>query len=96
MIYKNLNYKKMKGSHILIVSCGYCKTDIVKYQKVGRGNLLRLHIGRVIKGSIDFTKNLNCPNCGMELGQKITIDSANEAAYRMIRSAFNTRELDGV
>lgn len=94
MIYKNLNCRKVKGSHILIVSCGHCKTDIVKYQKQGRGNLLRLHIDRVIEGSIDFSQNLNCPNCGEELGIKINLKRKNKQAYKMIRSAFNTREVN--
>ncbi len=93
MKYKNPNYRKVRGSHILIVSCGHCKTDIVKYQKKGRGNLLRLHIDRVIKGSIDFTKKLNCPECGEKLGIKVNLKRKNKKAYRMIRSVFNTREV---
>lgn len=28
----NPNYRKVKGSYMLMVSCGYCKTDIAKYQ----------------------------------------------------------------
>lgn len=94
MIYKNPNYIKIRGSHILIVSCGYCKTDIVKYQKVGRGNLLRMHISRIIETSAKMSKNLNCPNCGEKLGTKITLKGSNKKAYRMIRSTYNTRELD--
>lgn len=94
MIYKNPNYRKIRGSHILIVSCGYCKTDIVKYQKVGRGNLLRMHIDRIIKSSVKMSKNLICPNCGKKLGTKIRLKKKNKEAYRMIRSTFNTREID--
>ena len=94
MIYKNLNYKKIRGSHILIVSCGYCKTDVVKYQKVGRGNLLRMHINRVIRSSSKMTKNLTCPNCDEKLGTKIRLKGSNKEAYRMLRSTYNTREID--
>lgn len=94
MIYKNPNYRKIRGSHILIVSCGYCKTDIVKYQKVGRGNLLRMHINRVIESSTKFSKHLTCPNCGETLGTRIRLKEKNKEAYRMIRSAYNTRETD--
>lgn len=94
MNYKNPNYRKVKGSHILIVSCGHCKTDIVKYQKKGRGNLLRLHIDRIIEGSIDFSKNLNCPKCEARLGIKVNLKKKNKKAYKMIRSVFNTREVD--
>ena len=94
MIYKNLNYKKIRGSHILIVSCGYCKTDVVKYQKVGRGNLLRMHIARIIESSAKMSKSLTCPNCGEKLGTKINLKGKNKEAYRMIRSTYNTREID--
>lgn len=94
MIYKNPNYRKIRGSHILMVSCGYCKTDIVKYQKVGRGNLLRMHINRIIETSAKMSKNLICPNCGGKLGTKITLKENNKKAYRMIRSTYNTREID--
>ncbi|HHX59430.1 MAG TPA: hypothetical protein GX707_01635 [Epulopiscium sp.] len=69
MIYKNANYKRIKNSHILLVSCGLCKTEIVHYQKVGKGNILRMYLGRIIQGSIDFSKNLICPKCGNELGR---------------------------
>ncbi len=84
----------MKGSYLLLVSCGYCKTNIVKYQKVGKGNLLKMHIDRIIKGSIDFSKDLICPNCGKELGRKITLKKENKEVYKMKRSAFNTKKID--
>lgn len=94
MIYSNPNYKKMRGSHILIVSCGYCKTEVAKYQKVGRGSLLRMYINRIIKSSVKMSKHLTCPNCGEKLGTKITLKRKNKEAYRMIRSAYNTREIN--
>lgn len=93
--YQNPYYRKVKKSHILIVSCGYCKTDITRYQKVGRGNLLRMHIDRIIEGNVDFSndqKALTCPNCSEQLGTKATLKRKNKQVYRMIRSAFNTRE----
>jgi len=95
LIYKNPYCKKAKGSHILIVSCGYCKRDIAKYQKVGKGNLLRMHIDRIIEGSIDFSKKhrvLYCPNCNRRLGTKINLKRKNKDVYRMIRSTFNARQ----
>ena len=41
-IYKNPNCKKIRGSHILEVSCAYCKSYIAKYQKVGESNIVKL------------------------------------------------------
>ena len=64
--YKNPYCKNVKGSHLLIVSCGHCQTEIAKYQKEGRGNLLEMYNERIIEGNIDFSKNhtaLFCPNC---------------------------------
>lgn len=95
-IYKNLNCKKIKGSHLLVISCGYCKTDIVKYQKKGKGNVLRLHIDRITKGTIDFSKGspkcLTCPECQERLGTKVK-SNKNKEVYKMIRSTFNTKEV---
>lgn len=92
MKYKNPNYKKIRGSHILIVSCGNCKTDIAKYQKLGRGNLLRMHIERIIKCSLDYPKQLICPNCGKHLASKISIKKSGKESYKMNRSTYNVRE----
>ena len=92
MIYKNTNIKKIKNSHILIVSCGHCKADIVKYQKKGKGTLLRLYLNRITAGTIDFSKNLICPKYNNKIGDMITLKNKNKKAYKMIRSAYNTRE----
>lgn len=95
MIYKNPNFRKTRGAHILFVSCGFCKKEIAKYQKVGRGNLLRMKINRIIESSVDLSKEegrLSCPNCGSHLGSRMTLRGTNDQAFRMIRSAFNTRE----
>lgn len=95
MVYKNPFCKKIRGSHILIVSCGFCKQDIAKYQKLGRGNLLRMHIDRIIKGAVDFGKKpkaLICPNCGEQLANRIFHKRKRKDVYRMIRARFNTRE----
>ncbi|NLX61898.1 MAG: hypothetical protein GXZ06_05180 [Tissierellia bacterium] len=95
MLYKNPYCRKMKNSFIMIVSCGYCKTDIARYQKVGRGNLLRMHIDRIIEGNIDFSKQpkaLLCPNCKEQLGTRITLKREKKEVYKMLRSTFNTRE----
>lgn len=95
LIYKNPKFRKVRGSHILLISCGYCKTDIAKYQKVGKGNLLRMKINRIIESSVDLSKDegrLVCPNCGGHLGTRMILKGSNNQAFRMIRSAFNTRE----
>lgn len=93
MNYQNPNYRKIKGSYILLVSCGHCKTEIVKYQKLGKGNVLRMYIDRIIEGNIRFCGDLICPNCGKILGTKVTLKKGNKEFYKMIRSTFNTKKL---
>jgi len=96
LLYKNPYCKKVKGSFLLIVSCGHCKTDIAKYQKVGRGNLLRMYIDRIIEGAVDFSKHkgaLLCPNCNEQLATRTTLKRKKKEVYIMIRGAFNTRKV---
>lgn len=78
----------------MLVSCGYCKTDIAKYQKMGKGNLLRLHIERIIKGPKRYGQDLECSSCGRVLGHRVILEKENEIFYKMIRSTFNTKLLD--
>lgn len=98
MKYENPLFRKVRGSHLLMISCGYCKTDLLKYQKKGKGNVLRLHVSRIIEGDIDFSKgfskNLKCISCGKKMGTMVKLKKKNKAVYKMVRSTFNTREID--
>ena len=89
----NPRSKKVKGSHLLMVSCGFCQTDIAKYQKLGKGNVLRMYLDRILESSVDFSKELLCPNCGKRLGTRVSLKKKNKEAYKMIRSRFHTRKL---
>lgn len=96
MIYENPDYKKARGGYIILVSCGYCKTDIAEYQKVGNGRLLRMYADRIIKSSVDLSKNhevLFCPNCNKQLATRVMLKRKNKEAYIMIRSTFNTGKI---
>lgn len=80
----------------MMVSCGYCKADLAEYQKVGKGNLLRMKVERIVESNFDLSKHegiLKCPSCSKEIGTRIQYDGDKEA-YRMIRGANNTRRLD--
>ena len=92
-IKKNLNCRKVKGSHLLMISCGYCKYDLAIYQKHGRGNLLRMHLERIVESSFKFEKILECPHCQAVLATKIQSKTSKKEMYRMKRSTFNTKEL---
>ena len=52
-----------------------------------------MYIDRIIKGPVDFSKQLICPDCGIQLGVKITLKNEKKEVYKMIRSSFNTREV---
>jgi hypothetical protein len=96
LIYHNPHYRKVKGSYTLLICCGHCKSDIAVYQKVGKGNLLRMHIDRVVKSSVDLSEKpgaLLCPNCNEQLGTKVTLKRKNKEVYIMTRGAFNTKML---
>ncbi len=97
MIYKNPDYRRIRGSRLLLVSCGHCKSEVALYQKVGRGGLLRMYVDRIVKSSVDLSKEpaaLFCPDCQAQLAVRTTLKRRKKEAYRMIRAAFNTREVD--
>lgn len=94
MKYKNPYYKKTKKAYELIISCGHCKEEVIIYEKVGKGGLLKMYLNRIIESNTELNtsiKVLSCHNCGIELGVLGKIKSENEYIYNMIRSSFNTR-----
>jgi uncharacterized protein YbaR (Trm112 family) len=94
LIHRNPYYKRIRGSHIIIVCCAYCKTDIAMYQKVSKGNLLRMYLRRIIKSSVNLSEKpgaLFCPGCNEHLATRITLKRRNKEAYVMVRGAFNSR-----
>lgn len=52
---ENPYQKKIKKSFLLDLCCGQCKEDFAIYQKVGRGNVLRMHVPRIIECAVDLT-----------------------------------------
>lgn len=95
MKYKNSNYKKIRGSFIMIVSCGHCKTDLARYQKLGRGGLINMYVDRIIESEFDTRsedRGLMCSNCGEQIASRMVLKNENVEAYKMMRSTFHTRE----
>jgi len=93
-IYKNPNYKKIRGSHILEVSCAYCKCLIARYQKVGESTLVKMYNERIVEGTIDFSKYhgaLFCPSCGERIATRYVTKMDKKEAYRLTPSAFNKK-----
>ena len=96
MIYENPNHRRVKGSRLLLITCGYCKKEIAHYQKVGKGNLLRMYVPRIVRSAVDLSKkpgSLSCPKCKKQLATRVTLRRKGKDAYVMKRSAFNSAEL---
>ena len=95
-IYKNPNCKKVRGSHVLEVSCGYCKCFIALYRKVGESNFVKMYNDRIIEGSIDFSKYhgvILCPECNERIATRYITKVDKKEAYRLIPSAFNKKKI---
>ena len=93
-IYKNPNCKKVRGSHILLVFCAYCKHFIARYQKVGESNFVKMYNERIVEGAIDFSLYhgaLYCPGCGERIATRYTTRMDKKEAYRFMPSAVNVK-----
>ena len=94
-VYKNPNCKKVRGSHVLEVSCAHCKCFIANYQKVGESIFVRMYNDRIIDGSIDFSRlhgALFCPGCGERIATRYITKMEKKEAYRFVPSAFKKKK----
>jgi len=72
-VIANPNCKKIRGSHILQVSCAHCKTFIANYQKVGNSNFVKMYNDRIIDGILDFSQYhgaIFCPTCNERIATR--------------------------
>ena len=94
MKYQNKNAVNVRNSFEMIISCGPCKKDLMRYQKQGVGNLLRIHLPRILESEVDINTidSLICPKCNKHLGDVIDID--NHKAIRVRRGYVHTRRSD--
>jgi len=95
-IFQNPNSKKVRGSHILEISCAFCGCFIALYQKVGESNLVKMYNERIIDGTIDFSLvhgALFCPQCGERIATKYVTKIDKKEAYRLVPSAFHKKKI---
>ena len=95
-VYKNQNCKKVRGSHVLEITCAYCKYYIAKYRKVGESNFVKMYNDRIIEGTIDFSQYhgaLFCPSCGKRIATRYITKMDKKEACRLVPSAFNKRKI---
>jgi len=96
-IYKNPNCKKVRGSHILEVTCAYCGYFIAHYQKVGESNFVKMYNDRILEGSLDFSEYhgaLFCPGCGERIATLYITKMDKKEAYRLVPSAFHKKKVN--
>lgn len=94
MNYKNPNHKKSKNTFPLKVSCGSCKTEILIYEKGGKGNLIKLQAHRIIESEFNLqTQNghLKCIKCKEVLANRGLY--RNKLTYFIIRGKINSKSL---
>ena len=93
-IFKNPNCRKIRGSHILEVSCAYCKCFIANYQKVGESGFVKMYNERIINGTLDFSQYhgaVFCPNCNERIATRYVTKMDKKEAYRLVPSAFHAK-----
>jgi uncharacterized protein YlaI len=95
-IIPNPNCKKVRGSHILAVSCANCKNFIAHYQKVGESNFVKMYNERIIDGVLDFSKHhgaIFCPNCKERIATRYITKMDKKEAYRLVPSRFQKKKV---
>jgi len=94
--YPNSNHKKVRGSHVLAVTCAYCGAFIAHYQKVGESNFVKMYNERIIDGAVDFSAYhgaIFCPDCGERIATRYMTKMDKKEAYRLVPSAFHKRKV---
>lgn len=95
-IYKNPNCKKIRGSHLLKVSCAHCGYFIANYQKVGESNFVKMYNDRIVEGSLDFScyhGEIFCPNCKERIATRYMTKMDKKETYRFVPSAFHKKKI---
>lgn len=95
MKYKNPSYRKGKNTFTLEVVCGHCKTTILRYEKSGKGNLIKLQEHRIIESTFDLNtqeNHLYCPICKEQLANKGSYNG--RLTYLVIRGKINSKNLN--
>ncbi len=95
-VYRNLDCRKVRKSHLLKIDCAYCSTFIAVYQKVGNSNLVKMYYDRIVESSVNLNKDLGaifCPNCNNQIATRYVTKIGREQAYRLKPSAFHKKKI---
>jgi len=95
-IYPNPNSKKVRGSHILAVSCAHCKAFVAHYRKVGESNFVKMYHERIIDCTADLSKYhgaIFCPDCNERIATRYITKSDKKEAFRLVPSSFHKKKV---
>ena len=96
-VYLNPRARKVRGSHLLLISCARCSHPIATYRKVGESNLVKMFSDRIVDGTVDFSLDpgaVFCPGCQMRVATRYTTRAEEKTAYRLVPSAFHRRKVN--
>ncbi len=104
---KNDRYRAARGgeAHLLDISCTRCSSTVIKYQKDGKGNLVRCYLNRIMYPEslekLQYSFNisnyrdlpaLSCPECKSVIGTVMVYDDGR-IAYRLQRGNFTKKRI---
>lgn len=95
MKYKNPKMRKIKNTRPLLVSCSLCGSELLTYQKGGKGNLIKIQFPRIVESNVildEEEKGFFCPGCREQLGS--LRDYRGNPTYYLIRGLTRTKELN--
>jgi hypothetical protein len=84
------------ASHTIDIICVECRAFIVRYQKKGSGQLIKLYLDRIIKPG--YFSRLNSISKKIDLPKLVCTDCGNRVGlpheggtYRMIKGSFRKK-----
>ncbi len=96
-VYVNQNCKKVRNSHVLEITCAYCKSFIANYKKIGNSNLVKMYEERIIDSIVDLNEYhgaIFCGKCNQKIATRYVTKRDKQVAYRLVPSAFNKRKVN--
>jgi len=98
--FLNDRYKQKRGgsSYLITLFCAHCSTQLLVYQKDGKGSLIRLYLDRIIapkeltelQNIFHFSRipPLVCPKCQRIIGAPMIYAPEKRRAIRLIHGSF--------
>lgn len=94
------------NSELLSLSCTRCNTEVMVYQKDGKGGLVRCYFDRMYlpknpmnhfplerNKPLSQLPNLHCPSCNTVIGTPMMFNKEHRLAYRVIRGTLAKKRL---